>query len=95
MLEAIVGRTRLYQWSPRNPLVPPFRALLEVALDGVAAVRRSDAIERIVVRRGGCCVVSDALTSAGITAALSGGAAVQIYTSGLYESRDLAPLGAP
>jgi hypothetical protein len=34
-------------------------------------------------------VVSDALTSAGITAVLSGGAAVQIYTSGLYESRDL------
>jgi len=33
--------------------------------------------------------VSDALTSAGITAVLSGGAAVQIYTSGLYESRDL------
>jgi hypothetical protein len=33
--------------------------------------------------------VSDALTSAGITAVLSGGAAVQIYTSGLYKSRDL------
>jgi hypothetical protein len=28
-------------------------------------------------------IVSDALTSAGITAVLSGGAAVQIYTSGL------------
>lgn len=34
-------------------------------------------------------IVSDALTSAEITAVLSGGAAVQIYTSGLYESRDL------
>lgn len=34
-------------------------------------------------------IVSDALTSAGITAVLSGGAAVQIYTSGLYKSRDL------
>ena len=34
-------------------------------------------------------IVSDALTSAGITAVLSGGAAVQIYTSGLCESRDL------
>lgn len=34
-------------------------------------------------------IVSDALTLAGITAVLSGGAAVQIYTSGLYESRDL------
>jgi hypothetical protein len=34
-------------------------------------------------------VVSDALTQAGITAVLSGGAAVQIYTSGMYESKDL------
>ena len=33
--------------------------------------------------------VSNALTAAGITAVLSGGAAVQIYTSGLYASRDL------
>jgi hypothetical protein len=34
-------------------------------------------------------VVSDTLTQAGITAVLSGGAAVQIYTSGMYESKDL------
>jgi hypothetical protein len=33
--------------------------------------------------------VSAALAAAGITAVLSGGAAVQIYTSGLYVSRDL------
>lgn len=33
--------------------------------------------------------VSTALAAAGITAVLSGGAAVQIYTSGLYKSRDL------
>jgi hypothetical protein len=33
--------------------------------------------------------VSAALTAAGITAVLSGGAAVQIYSSGLYVSRDL------
>lgn len=33
--------------------------------------------------------VSGALAAAGITAVLSGGAAVQIYTSGLYVSRDL------
>lgn len=33
--------------------------------------------------------VSEALASAGITAVLSGGAAVQIYTKGLYVSRDL------
>jgi hypothetical protein len=34
-------------------------------------------------------LVSEALTRAGITAVLSGGGAVQIYTSGLYVSRDL------
>lgn len=33
--------------------------------------------------------VSTALAAAGITAVLSGGAVVQIYTSGLYVSRDL------
>lgn len=33
--------------------------------------------------------VSAALTAAGITAVLSGGAAVQIYSSGLYVSKDL------
>ncbi len=33
--------------------------------------------------------VSAALAAAGITAVLSGGAVVQIYTSGLYVSRDL------
>ena len=34
-------------------------------------------------------IVSAELAAAGITAVLSGGAAVQIYTSGLYVSRDL------
>jgi hypothetical protein len=34
-------------------------------------------------------LVSGALSRAGITAVLSGGGAVQIYTSGLYVSRDL------
>ena len=33
--------------------------------------------------------VSDALSKAGITAVLSGGGAVQIYSSGLYPSKDL------
>lgn len=33
--------------------------------------------------------VSEALAAAGITAVLSGGAAVQIYSEGLYASRDL------
>jgi len=34
-------------------------------------------------------LVSEALSRAGITAVLSGGGAVQIYTSGMYVSRDL------
>ncbi len=33
----LVGRTRLYQWNPRNPLVPALRALLAVALDSLPA----------------------------------------------------------
>jgi biotin operon repressor len=37
LVSQLVGRTRLYQWNPRNPLVPPFRALLEVALDSLPA----------------------------------------------------------
>jgi predicted transcriptional regulator len=37
LVSQLVGRTRLYQWSPRNPLVPPFRALLKVALDSLPA----------------------------------------------------------
>lgn len=36
----LVGRTRLYQWNPRNPLVPPFRALLNAALDSLPAVEQ-------------------------------------------------------
>jgi biotin operon repressor len=35
LVSQLVGRTRLYQWNPRNPLVPSFRALLEVALDSL------------------------------------------------------------
>lgn len=36
----LVGRTRLYRWNQRNPLVPPFRALLEVALDSLPATEQ-------------------------------------------------------
>jgi len=32
-----VGRTRLYEWNPRNPLVPALRALLKSALDSLPA----------------------------------------------------------
>jgi DNA-binding transcriptional ArsR family regulator len=30
-----IGRTRLYQWNPRNPLVPALRALLDSALESL------------------------------------------------------------
>jgi biotin operon repressor len=32
-----IGRTRLYQWNLRNPLVPSLRAFLAVALDSLPA----------------------------------------------------------
>jgi biotin operon repressor len=35
LVSKLIGRTRLYQWNPRNPLVPPFRALLDAALDSL------------------------------------------------------------
>jgi len=40
LVSQLVGRTRLYQWNPRNPLVPPFRALLGVALDSLPAAEQ-------------------------------------------------------
>jgi len=40
LVSQLVGRTRLYQWNPRNPLVPAFRALLEVALDSLPATEQ-------------------------------------------------------
>lgn len=40
LVSQLVGRTRLYQWNPRNPLVPPFLALLEVALDSLPATEQ-------------------------------------------------------
>jgi len=49
----------------------------------VTSLDASSSIEEIAA------TVSNALTAAGITAVLSGGAAVQIYSSGLYVSRDL------
>ncbi len=89
-----IGRTRLYQWNPRNPLVPSLRAFLAVALDSLpaneqqqffrqadpAASERQGAVMQLSATstvEEVAAVVSDALTSAGITAVLSGGAAVQ------------------
>jgi biotin operon repressor len=37
LVSRLIGRTRLYQWNPRNPLVPPLRAFLAVALDSLPA----------------------------------------------------------
>ncbi len=34
----LIGRTRLYQWNPRNPLVPALRRLLGLALESLPAV---------------------------------------------------------
>ena len=50
----LVGRTRLYQWNPRNPLVPPFRALLKAALDSLPAAEQQRFFrKRTRPRRGG------------------------------------------
>ena len=46
-------------------------------------ISESTTIEEVAV------LVSETLSEAGITAVLSGGGAVQIYSSGLYVSRDL------
>jgi D-alanyl-D-alanine carboxypeptidase len=32
LVSRLAGRTRIYQWNPRNPLVPALRALLNAAL---------------------------------------------------------------
>ena len=40
LVSRMIGRTRLYQWNPRNPLVPSLRALLSLALDSLPAVER-------------------------------------------------------
>ncbi len=37
LVSRLVGRTRLYQWNPRNPLVPAFRSFLAFALASVPA----------------------------------------------------------
>jgi DNA-binding transcriptional ArsR family regulator len=35
-----IGRTRVFSWNPRNPLVTPLQALLQAALDSLPAARR-------------------------------------------------------
>jgi len=40
LVSRLVGRTRLYQWNPRNPLVKPLRALLSAAIDSLPPADR-------------------------------------------------------
>lgn len=35
LVSRLIGRTRLYQWNPRNPLVPSLREFLRLALDSL------------------------------------------------------------
>lgn len=35
LVSRLIGRTRLYQWNPRNPLVPALRGLLGLALESL------------------------------------------------------------
>ena len=46
LVSTLVGRTRLYQWNPRNPLVPPIRSLLSAAIDSLPASDRQRYLRR-------------------------------------------------
>ncbi|MCG8505625.1 MAG: winged helix-turn-helix domain-containing protein [Sphingomonadales bacterium] len=35
LVRRTLGRTRLYSWNPRNPLVAPLRTLLQAALESL------------------------------------------------------------
>jgi DNA-binding transcriptional ArsR family regulator len=37
LVSRLVGRTRVYEWNPRNPLVTPLRKLLQSAIDSLPA----------------------------------------------------------
>ena len=54
LVSRLNGRTRLYQWNPRNPLVPPLRDLFNAALDALpAAEQRAYFRERKRPQRSG------------------------------------------
>ena len=36
LVSRLAGRTRLYEWNPRNALVPPLRSLLQAALEALS-----------------------------------------------------------
>ena len=35
LVSRLAGRTRIYEWNPRNPLVQPLRTLLRAALESL------------------------------------------------------------
>ena len=41
-----IGRTRLFTWNPRNPLVKPLRAFLQAAIDALPASEIQDYYRR-------------------------------------------------
>jgi DNA-binding transcriptional ArsR family regulator len=54
LVSRLVGQTRLYQWNPRNPLVPPLRGLLSKAIDSLPREDRERYLRRRTrPRRGG------------------------------------------
>ncbi|MGL6222248.1 MAG: winged helix-turn-helix domain-containing protein [Steroidobacteraceae bacterium] len=40
LVSRLAGRTRLYQWNPRNPLVAALRELLSLALESLPAAEQ-------------------------------------------------------
>jgi DNA-binding transcriptional ArsR family regulator len=46
LVSRLVGRTRLYQWNPRYPLVLPLRALLGAAIDSLPPPDRQRYLQR-------------------------------------------------
>lgn len=54
LVSRLIGRTRLYQWNPRNPLVPAIRALLSAAIDSLPTADRQRYLrQRTRPRRSG------------------------------------------
>ena len=46
LVSRLAGRTRLYHWNPRNTLVPPLRALLQVALEALPPAEQQQHFRR-------------------------------------------------
>ncbi len=46
LVSRLIGRTRLYEWNPRNPLVPSLRSLLAEALASLPPADRQRYLRR-------------------------------------------------